>query len=233
MHELCYATKKRPLKNFKYGGEIGSNCDKNISSYKLAEKPMNLPNANNHGSIIEINGNWYVFYHRHTNGTWYSRQGCVEQIKISPSGSIKQVEITSQGANGKPLIGKGEYPTYIACNLFILEKGASLPIITQDGKDGDEEIGYVTNISDSSGVGFKYFECKNISKVKIKTRGYNSGAFEIKTSWDGDTLGIIPIEFSNVWKEFSAEISIPDGVHALYFIYKGTGTATLGSFTLV
>jgi len=40
--------------------------------------------------------------------------------------------------------------------------------------------------------------------------------FEVKTSWDGEKLGGIPIEFTNVWKEFSAEISIPDSIHALY-----------------
>jgi len=231
MHELCYATSNHPLKDFKYGGVIVSNCDKNITSYKPADKPMNFPNANNHGSIIEINGVWYVFYHRHTNGTWFSRQGCIEEIKIAKDGSINQIEITSQGANGKPLVGKGEYPAYIACNLFC-ENGAILPKITQDGKDGDEEIAFVTDILDSSGVGFKYFDCKNISIIKIKTRGYNSGAFEVKTSWNGESLGKIPIESSNVWKEFSADIKIPDGVHAIYFIYKGTGTATLGSFTL-
>lgn len=32
--------------------------------------------ANNHGSIVQIGEDWYIFYHRHTNNTWYSRQGC-------------------------------------------------------------------------------------------------------------------------------------------------------------
>ena len=60
----------------------------------------------------------YIFYHRHTNGTWYSRQGCAEKIKINEDGTIPQVEITSCGLNNGPLIGKGEYPVYIACNIF-------------------------------------------------------------------------------------------------------------------
>jgi len=232
MHELCYATSKHPLKDFEYGGVIVSNCDKNIATYKPADKPMNFADANNHGSIIEISGDWYVFYHRHTNGTWFSRQGCIEKINIEPDGSIKQVEITSQGANGKPLTGYGEYPAYIACNLFYMNEGGELPKITQDGKDGDEEIGFVTNIKDSTGVGFKYFDCKGVTKIKIKTRGYNRGVFEVRTSLDGDALGAISIISSNIWTEFSADIAIPDGVHPLYFVYKGTGAATLGAFTL-
>ena len=38
--------------------------------------------GNNHGSIVEINNKWYVFYHRHTNGTNFSRQACMEEIQF-------------------------------------------------------------------------------------------------------------------------------------------------------
>jgi len=242
-NELCYATSKNPLKDFVYGGVIISNIDLNIDTYKPAGKPMNFWN-NNHGSIVGIKGKWYVFYHRHTNGKEFSRQACLEPIKIEKDGKINQVEITSNGPNGEPLDGNGEYPAYIACNLFCLDYGVLtdeqywsqrdtlLPFITQDGRDGDEETGFVTNINDNYGVGFKYFNCNGITKVKIKTRGYNRGAFEVKTSLDGEPLGRIEIVSSNIWKEFSADISIPDGKQALYFVYRGKGSATIGSFAL-
>ena len=87
-------------------------------------------------------------------------------------------------------------------------------------------------MKDSATAGFKYFDCKGITKVKIKARGYAGGAFEVKTSWDGPALGRIPVGFANVWKEYSADISIPDGVQALYFTYTGSGSAHFGSFTL-
>jgi hypothetical protein len=106
------------------------------------------------------------------------------------------------------------------------------PKITQDGKDGDEEIGYIANMKNSATAGFKYFDCKGINKVKIKARGYATGNFEVKTSWDGDVLGSIPIGFSNVWKEYTADIKIPDGVHALYFTFRGDGSCHFASFTL-
>ena len=81
-------------------------------------------------------------------------------------------------------------------------------------------------------AGFKYFDCKNIRKVKIKVRGYCRGAFEIKTSWNGPALGRIPVDFTNVWTEYEGNIAIPDGVQALYFTYTGSGGASLASFTL-
>lgn len=242
MHELCYATSREPTRGFKYQGVIVSNCDLHIDSYKPANKPMYY-GGNNHGSIVEINGEWYVFYHRHTNGTAFSRQGCLEKIKFDERGRIPQVEMTSCGSKEEPLPGKGEYPAYLACNLFCKEEsiytdwtGAwmnnQFPKITQDGKDGDEETGYIANMKDSATAGFKYFACQGVKRVKIKVRGYCAGAFEVKTAWDGAPLGRIPVEFSNIWKEYAAEIAIPDGVQALYFTYRGEGSASLASFTL-
>lgn len=242
MHELCYATSKHPTKDFKYGGVIISNNDMHIDTYKPADKPMYY-GGNNHGGMLELNGQWYIFYHRHTNGTSYSRQTCFEPINILDDGTIPQVEMTSSGPNGAPLVGEGEFATYIACNLFasVDERytgtyGAWMdgrfPKITQDGKDGDEEIGYIANMQNEATAGFKYFQCKGIKRVKIKTRGYARGTFEVKTQWDGPSLGSIPIEFTNVWTTYEADIAIPDGVHALYFQYKGIGSASFASFTL-
>jgi len=241
-HELCYATSKHPTRDFVYGGVIVSNSDLHIDTYKPASKPM-FYGANNHGSIVEINGQWYIFYHRHTNGTNYSRQGCAEPIYFREDGSIPQVEMTSCGLNGRPLAGKGEYATYLACNLFCKEESLytdwtaswmnnQFPKITQDGRDGDEEIGYIANMKDSATAGFKYFDCKGVKRVKIKARGYASGAFEVKTSWNGEVLGRIPIVYTNIWKEYAADIAIPDGIQALYFTYTGSGSAHFGSFTL-
>ncbi len=241
-HELCYATSKCPTKDFKYRGVIVSNNDLHIDSYKPANKPMYY-GGNNHGSIVEINGRWYIFYHRHTNGTNFSRQGCIEQIKFKDDDTITQVEMTSCGSNVGPLAGRGEYPAYIACNLYCKDEekytgtlGAWMdgrfPKITQDGKDGDEETGYIANLRDGAAAGFKYFDCRGVKKVKIKVRGYCRGAFVIKTSWNGTLLGKIPVDFSNVWKEYSGDIVIPDGIQALYFEYTGEGNASLASFTL-
>ena len=244
MHELCYATSKHPTKDFTYGGVIVSNNDLHIDTYKPANKPMYY-GGNNHGSIIEIMGNWYIFYHRHTHGTNFSRQGCIEKIEFLEDGSIPQVEMTSCGPNNGPLVGEGEYPTYIACNLFCKEEslytdctsawmGPQFPKITQEGRDGDEEVGYIANMKESATAGFKYFDYKGIKKVKIKVRGYCKGEFLVKTAWDAtEPLGKIPVVFSNAWKEYEQDIVIPDGVHSLYFTYTGHGSANFKSFTLV
>ena len=233
-NELCYATSKSPVQGFVYGGVIISNCDVNISTYKPAEMMVNYT-GNNHGSIENINGEWYIFYHRQTNATSYSRQGCAEKIKIKEDGSIPQVEITSCGLNGGPLLGKGEYPAYIACHLFkedsdkITQDGVLK--ITQDGRDGEDgnplegidaakDTSYITGIQGNDVIGFKYFDFQDVKKVTIVVRASLLGRFEIRTQWDGPVLGTIEIKDPpNFWEEYSTEINLPNGVSAFYLKY--------------
>lgn len=236
MHELCYATSNNPTKGFVYGGVLVSNCDLHIDTYKPAEQPMAY-GGNNHGSIVKIQDDWYIFYHRQTNGTWYSRQGCAEKLTVLSDGRIPQVELSSCGLNGGPLEGKGEYPAYIACNLFrdipsIYVGDNRFPKIMQDGRDGDEEPGYIANIQDTATAGFKYFDCENVTEISIKVRGYASGVFEVKNAWDGDVLSTLKVENSNVWEEYTTPLKLPNGKQAIYLTYRGVGNANLLSFTL-
>jgi len=242
MFELCYATSSKPTSGFAYRGVIVSNNDIGIASYKSADRPMYY-GGNNHGGLVQAGDEWYIFYHRHTNGTNFSRQGCLERVHFLNDGSIPQVEMSSSGPNGRPLPGRGEYSAYIACNLFCDTQSAytgpnaymdnRFPKITQDGRDGDEEPGYVANMTKGAVAGYKYFACSGVCRVMVRVRGYCKGDFELRTSWNGPALGRIHMpDFANVWKEHWADIAIPDGVQALYFAFVGEGNASLASFAL-
>lgn len=108
----------------------------------------------------------------------------------------------------------------------------SFPKITQDGRDGDTEPGYIANMRDGATVGFKYFEIENLKSITIQTRGYGDGYFEVRTSWEGEVLGRIPIKYTNIWTEKGIDIDVPDGVYALYFTFKGVGHTSFLTFTL-
>jgi len=245
MHELCYATSDKPEGPFTYGGVIVSNCDLHIDSYKDAAVPAAY-GANNHGSIVEIAGKWYIFYHRHTHGTWFSRQGCAEEIAFEADGSIRQAEITSCGLNGGPLSDIGEYPAYIACNLFTEDRELyvreSVPRIVQQGGDEDFSDGYIKGIVDGTTVGFKYFDVKGATGLRIKTRAYFDGEFEVRTcpgesaggkatNGEGTVLGKIKANGSNIWTSHECSFGAPytNEKCALYLIYKGTGNCSLCS----
>lgn len=229
MHELCYATSDSPEGPFTYGGVIVSNADIGIGTYKDAGLMVNFP-ANNHGSLIEIDGKRYIFYHRHTNATWYSRQGCVESVTFNEDGSINQAEITSCGMNGGPLNDKDTYPAYIACGIFKKEQSGN-PFanfggrarVTQEGRDGDRNPAYISEISNGTTIMFKYFDFKDVKGIELMARGYAAGPFEVRTELDGPVLATVSMEYSDVWECYKADCAIPDGVHALYLTFTGNG----------
>lgn len=244
MYELCYARSHDPRGPFTYGGVIISNNDLGISH----DKPADLPRyfgGNNHGGIEEINGQWYIFYHRHTHGTNYSRQAMAEKIEILDNGDIPQVEMSSCGLNGGPLEAKGTFPASICSALFtdvpneytggMGRNGywldASYPIIIQDEMDGEDARQYIFNMTNSSTAGYKYFNFKNVEEVSLVYRAYCNGVFEFMTDPEGPVLGTVEVSSMNRWAKTSCKINLPEGVHPFYIRYKGTGAPTLLEFS--
>ena len=240
-HELCWAVSKKPTEGFTYGGVIVSACDDGIDTYKPAAKPMYYT-ANNHGSIAKINGQWYIFYHRHTNGTNYSRQGCLERLTILPDGTIVQAEITSCGGKDTPLRGEGWYPANIACHLFTDTEvtyvpwsgwmSDSFPKITQTCSGHADPEPLIANMRSSATAGFRYFDMKGLKSVTIRTKGYARGKMEIRTAWDGEPGAEVPVGYANVWHDEKTAVSIPDGLTSLYFTFVGDGHLQFAGFTL-
>ena len=98
-HELCYGTADTPEGPFVYKGVIVSNGDLGYEGNTLA---VNYT-GNNHGGLERIGDRLYIFWHRHTHGTAFSRQGCADAVKILEDGTIPQIEITSCGLHDGPL----------------------------------------------------------------------------------------------------------------------------------
>lgn len=238
-HELCYAVSDSPCRGFVYGGTLVDNADLGLCD------TARYFTGNNHGSIEQINGRWYVFYHRHTNSSMFCRQGMVEPIEILPDGRIPQVEITTSGPNGTPLpaVELRELPAYAACNLYMTqppqvnaEAGQNpFPYITQDGADVMPESeskpeAYICNLTPGTVVGFKYLNFQNVTKVSVKTRGMcYYGGFDVLLTADGEPIGTVSAARGNEWRWQTTELAIPDGISAIYFRMKGYGTLSLAA----
>lgn len=172
-HELCYATSDYPDKDFTFGGTIVSNGDIGYLGRDVNHK-LNMTGTT-HGSIIQIDDQWYVFYHRLTHRSDYSRQACAEKIVIEADGSIKQVEITSCGLNRTPLVATPDmtYPAVICCNLTNgnMPHGSNsvfpyeFPNVTNLGEDR-----FIGNIEDGTLIGYKYFQFHKITKLQLVAR---------------------------------------------------------------
>ena len=97
-YTLAYAYSDKPLGPWTYGGTIidGRAREKDEQGNVIASANAS---GNTHGSICEINGQWYVFYHRQSGLNEFARQAMVAPIEVK----------VEEGAGGKVEISEGEY----------------------------------------------------------------------------------------------------------------------------
>ena len=145
--------------------------------------------GNTHGSICEINGKWWVFYHRQTGNDEYARQAMVAPITVNVEEGkggkveISEGEYTSEGFETEGLNPLQWHPAGIACwytgyktcehnwpnNTFY---GSHIASAYGTDSKISEPYAYVNNINpvvdntDGSIVGYKYFNFDNTKGKK-------------------------------------------------------------------
>lgn len=190
---------------------------------------------------------YYIFYHRPTNRSMYSRQDCAERVEIRPDGSIPQVCVTSCGLNGGPLAAKGSYPATICCHLYgkrtptysvRMLMGNKHPYITQDGPDwspgdaGQPPRQYIANGRDGMTAVYRYFHCEGTTRIQVTVRGRARGRLLVRLTPGGEPVGAVDLVPSGTWTKFSGQLAIPDGDHTLCLCYEGKGRLDFLEFSL-
>ena len=178
-YTLAYAYSDNPLGPWTYGGTIIDGRGREINEQGDTIASANV-SGNTHGSICEINGQWYVFYHRQSGLNEYARQAMVAPIEVK----------VEEGAGGKVTISEGEYNSEgfalnglnplerhsagIACwltgpkvaihewpnNTFFgsyVEAGYGTETNFDEPYDLKNNTNRVVNNTDGSIVGYKYF----------------------------------------------------------------------------
>ncbi len=254
-HELCYAVSDVPDRDYRFGGTLVDIGDIYLNG-RTEKESLNCL-GNTHGGIECIDGQWYVFYHRQTNRTNFSRQGCAEKIYFDAQGRIAQAEVTSCGLNDGPLTAEGLHPAYCCCRLqsengavFSSPKamGEEYPYLTQDTADHepDEKAAaedricaeqYIANMQDGSVAGYKYFKFEGIRHVSVTVRGKAEGTLKLTVARAKDEgaaeqeCGSIGIPAnSGEWQTIPGTVEIPDGVCALNFRFIGKGRLDFRTF---
>ena len=224
-HELCYAMSDYPDRDFVYKGVLHSNGNIGVD-----DRPTYYY-GNNHGSLVEIKGHYYIFGHRHTNKHQYSRQGVAEEIFMNEDGTFNQAEMTSCGLNGKPLKAQGTYPAYIAC-VLMKDKALLSSVKTDLSRHPAIVQDEIIDIQDGTVIGYKYFDMEDLKSVSITIKSTGNGTFYVRNEVDGENIGEIPITLSSEWTEFKSSVQCENGKKALYFIYNGEKGVMLKEFKL-
>lgn len=183
-YTLAYCYSNNPLGPWTYGGTLidGRGKEKRPDGSTVVTA---TPYGNTHGSLCEINGKWWVFYHRQAGTSEYSRQAMVAPVDVEvregPDGyvRIKEAEFTSEGFATEGLDPFKRYSAGIACYLTGPEPAVqkypnviyfgshSKTIYDQyDGKGNPYDLKYnkcpMVNNTSGSVFGYKYY---NFSKT--------------------------------------------------------------------
>lgn len=226
-HELCYAVSDFPTGPFTYKGVVISNGDIGIS-----EEPRAYY-GNNHGGIVEVNHQHYIFYHRHTHGTHYSRQGCAEKITILQNGIIPQVEMTSCGLNDKPLPANTTIPAYIICNLKGQNGAGRIPskapyddempyLRESEETDKRQRTLSLQNLKEGAMCGIKYLNFQGENHIEVTCRGA-SGYVEVFLDEKKEhKIAELLCEGAKAWMLQKASIHSLEGIYPVYLVFHPT-----------
>ena len=242
---LSYRWSDSPLDGWQDGGDISFNGGE-ILAGKDGTGTMTFRWGNNHGSVMEVNGQWYVFYHRQTGQDEYSRQAMLEPIDAAQGkdgkvylGKIdykdgepvasRPVEMTSQGPQVNGLDARKWISAGYACHMHGGKETAWIGPVYEQREDVSAPV---KNITDGTAVGFRYLQFglntpKSLTAVmKAEGKGRISVRLDTRGGKEIASFGLA-----------DGEISVPltgsvTGRHAVYFVFSlESGKAEFDRFT--
>ena len=196
---MSYAVADSPLGPYTKGGVIVDNiyCDPET--------------WNDHGSINEFKGQWYVFYHRSSQKRKACRRVCAEKIEFDENGFIKEVCQTSSGTENA--LRRDLIPARAACRMI-----GNCHVAQRDGREVlISEAGGHWGIADWAE--YKYID---MLEGDAKTFFVNAkGKGKVTLKMEGDvTLSSIDVD-SEEYKKFTGSIQSISGKHSFWLFVEG------------
>ena len=242
---LSYRFGDTPFGPFHDGGDISFNGGEILRDADGCGT-MTYQWGNNHGSIMEINGKWYVFYHRQTGVNEYSRQAMLEPIDVAMGkdgnlyiGNIRflngepvssrPVEMTSQGP---PINGLDAYKWIsagYACHIY----GSSTRAYIQPAYEMREDLSTpVVNLSSGTTVGFRYlqFGSNTPKRVEVVLGEHKPVMVNVRIdSYRGRIIASGEFAEGEMCKLLDLNTAVI-GRHAVYFEFLSQDTGAVAAF---
>lgn len=229
---LSYKFSDTPFGPFRDGGDFSFNGGEILKDSE-GLGTMTYQWGNNHGSIMEINGKWYVFYHRQTGVNEYSRQAMIEPIDVALGTdgklyigdikylngepvSSKPVEMTSQGAQINGIDAYLWISAGYACHIFGSKKRAYV----KPGYEEREDLSTpVVDITSGTTVGFRYLQFGNNAPKSVTALLTEDAKVKVLVRLDSYKGRVIAeLDFDSSANVSTAELTAGIiGKHAVYF----------------
>ena len=222
---IAYMVADSPMGPYKYVGEVLPNCG---TVFKKADGSDDL--ANNHHSIVQFKGEYYMFYHttvlRTSMGIHFAgRSTHVNKLNVKADGTF---DIVQQNLDGVPQLA--DFDPYQTVSGLTSSNNAGMGAIETNviyHKNG--KVNYVNSID-----GAKMHTIKDRAKYKYswlktfqaKLKGYGLGSVNLKVcadALDGTEIVNTTVNFD---KYGDAKIEVPaaavQGKHDLYIEFDGS-----------
>lgn len=203
---LSYAVSEKPLGPYKKQGVIIDNmgCDSDT--------------WNNHGSIEEYNGRWYVFYHRSSQYSIYNRRLCIEPIEFDENGRIAEVSMTSAGVSGS-IPCNARIDAACACRLrMMLPFSKTIPVRIMPHQTEGEIVAYT---KDGDWAEYSYIDFgEGADKFTISASSKKPAVVEVLIE-NSISIGKCRILETGGWQnfaEFSCPIRKTSGIHKVWLV---------------
>ena len=242
---LSYRFSDSPFGPFIGGGDISFNGGEILRDAE-GVGTMTYPWGNNHGSIMEVNGKWYVFYHRQTGVNEFSRQAMLEPVDVALGSdgalyigdirylngepvSSRPVEMTSQGAHINGLDAFSWISAGYACHIHGSRQRA---YVEPRYEQRDDISTPVVGITSGTTVGFRYLQFGGNAPRTVTTVMNRHRPMKVNVRLDSYRGRVAAcLDFSGEENEKTAALTTGVvGKHAVYFEFLSDADGEIASF---
>ena len=208
---------------------------------KVFDNPANFfgIGGNNHHAFFEFGGQSYFIYHAQTVGKALNlpkggyRSTHIDAFEYDQNGHIKTIKGTWNG-----IAQKKNLDAYARVEAETLgwSKGITTGDCSELGGFVESLNLKLTQINNGDWTAISKADLQSGAKTfKVKAAGLAGGTLEIHLDKaDGALVGevVIPAGDGNTWEEYSCNVEGAQGIHDLYFVFKGAGSGISQLFEL-
>nr|PZN16226.1 MAG: sugar-binding protein [Pseudomonadota bacterium] len=224
--EIDYLVSDNPMTGFEYAGTILPNPEGNNGN-------------NNHHSIVEYEGKWYIFYHNRVLSNRdgfsdYQRSIAIAPLTYDADGKIVQVP-----AAGGRVAQLKSVPAFsrVEAEMMADQRGVEVDFV----RSGMERVGVaVVDLHDGDWIGYSQLDFgagATRFHARVASGHATGGSIELHvggcegfTETPGELAGTCTVESTGgfqAWTDVACDVTIPGGVHDLCLRFAGTPSQPL------
>ncbi|WP_437319444.1 glycoside hydrolase family 43 protein [Sorangium sp. So ce385] len=223
---IDYMMSDNPMTGFTYAGTI-------------LPSPADNNGDNNHHSIVEYQGNWYIFFHnrvlaKRDGFSNYQRSITVDNLMYDAQGKIVQVSATKgRVAQLKSVNARAR----MEAETMAAQRGIEVDVVQEGGARAGVAVGWINN---QDWIGYSQLDFGGGTETfhaRVSSGSTAGGSIEVLlggcegfTDTPGERIGVCavgPTGGWQAWTDVECAAPVPPGVHDICLRFTGSGSDPL------